>query len=92
MTHVNLNNIMLKVFDFNKRAIKAYEKCGFKIFGVWKNSHYFNGEYIDENLKDYINIVFPLTFFYTLIIFSHFLKTFSDHHDIVYVIRFSHNI
>lgn len=46
--YVNLNNVMLKVFDFNKRAIKAYEKCGFKTFGVWKNSHYFNGKYGDE--------------------------------------------
>lgn len=46
--YANLNNIMLKVFDYNKRAIKAYEKCGFKTFGVWKKSHYFNGEYSDE--------------------------------------------
>ena len=46
--YVNLNNVMLKVFDYNKRAIKAYEKCGFKTFGVWKKSHYFNGEYSDE--------------------------------------------
>ena len=46
--YVNLNNVMLKVFDYNKRAIKAYEKCGFKTFGVWKNSHYFEGEYVDE--------------------------------------------
>lgn len=46
--HINLNNIMLKVYSFNTGAIKAYEKCGFKTFGVWKNSHYFNGEYIDE--------------------------------------------
>lgn len=46
--YVNLNNIMLKVFDYNKRAIKAYEKCGFKVYGVWKKSHYFNGEYSDE--------------------------------------------
>ena len=46
--HINLNNIMLKVYSFNTGAIKAYEKCGFKTFGVWKNSHYFNGEYVDE--------------------------------------------
>lgn len=46
--HVNLNNIMLKVYSFNTGAIKAYEKCGFKTFGVWKNSHYFDGEYVDE--------------------------------------------
>lgn len=52
--HLNLNNIMLKVYDFNKRAIKAYEKCGFKKFGEWKKSHYFNGKYISEI---YMNIL-----------------------------------
>ncbi len=31
---LNLNNIMLTVKDFNKRAIRCYEKCGFKVFGV----------------------------------------------------------
>ena len=45
---LNLNNVMLRVYSFNKRAIKAYEKCGFKTFGVWKNSYYFDGEYCDE--------------------------------------------
>ena len=44
---LNLNNIMLKTYSFNKRAQKAYEKCGFKTFGVWKNSHYAEGEYAD---------------------------------------------
>ena len=44
---VNLNNIMLKVFSFNKRALRAYEKCGFKTFGVWEKSHYIDGEYHD---------------------------------------------
>ena len=52
--YVNLNNIMLRVFAFNKRAIKAYEKCGFKTYGVWKKAHYFNGEYLDEV---YMNIL-----------------------------------
>lgn len=45
--YLNLNNIMLKALDFNKRAIKAYEKCGFKIFGTWNECIYFNGKYID---------------------------------------------
>ncbi len=45
---LNLNNIMLKVFSFNKRAQKAYKKCGFKEFGVWKNSHFAEGKYHDE--------------------------------------------
>jgi RimJ/RimL family protein N-acetyltransferase len=30
---LNLNNVMLKVYSFNKRAIKSYEKVGFKIIG-----------------------------------------------------------
>ena len=34
--YLNLNNIMLRALAFNERAIKAYQKCGFKIFGTWK--------------------------------------------------------
>ena len=49
-----VNNIMLKAFSFNERAIKAYEKCGFKIFGIWKEAVYFNGEYVDDV---YMNIL-----------------------------------
>ena len=52
--HINLNNIMLRVYSFNIGAIKAYEKCGFKTFGIWKESHYFDGEYHDEI---YMNIM-----------------------------------
>lgn len=52
--YLNLNNIMLRVFDFNKRAISAYKKCGFKTFGIWKQSYYFEGKYNDEI---YMNIL-----------------------------------
>ena len=52
--YINLNNVMLRVFSYNKRAIKAYEKCGFKTFGIWKESHYFEGKYSDEI---YMNIL-----------------------------------
>lgn len=31
--YLNLNNIMLRVYSFNERAIKCYNKCGFKEFG-----------------------------------------------------------
>ena len=30
---LNLNSIMLIVNSFNERAIKSYEKCGFKLIG-----------------------------------------------------------
>ena len=31
---LNLHNIMIRVYEFNKRAIRSYEKIGFKRFGV----------------------------------------------------------
>lgn len=45
---LNLNNIMLKLLSFNSRAYKCYEKAGFRKFGIWKQSIYFNGKYYDE--------------------------------------------
>ena len=44
---MNLNKVKLGVFAFNKRAIKCYEKCGFKTEGVEKNEIFRNGEYHD---------------------------------------------
>jgi RimJ/RimL family protein N-acetyltransferase len=35
---LNLNNVMLKVYSFNKRAIKSYEKVGFKLIGNRRNA------------------------------------------------------
>jgi RimJ/RimL family protein N-acetyltransferase len=30
---LNLHNIMLSVLDFNQRAVRCYEKCGFQTIG-----------------------------------------------------------
>ena len=46
--NLNLNNIMLSVYSFNKRAIKVYESLGFKKFGTRHKSHYFKGKFYDE--------------------------------------------
>lgn len=46
--HMNLNKIKLNVFGFNKRAIKCYEKCGFKVEGVLKQELFRDGQYYDE--------------------------------------------
>lgn len=46
--YLNLKNIMLKVFSFNKRAIKSYEKIGFKVFGKRIEDYYLNGKWYDE--------------------------------------------
>lgn len=46
--NLNLNNVMLSVFSFNKKAIKVYESLGFKKFGIRHKSHYFKGQFYDE--------------------------------------------
>jgi len=47
---LNLHNIMLKVYDYNKNAIKCYEKTGFREIGIRR-------EAIHVNLKKH-NIVY----------------------------------
>ncbi|GHU24390.1 N-acetyltransferase [Spirochaetia bacterium] len=39
---LNLHNILLRVYDYNKRAIKIYEKIGFKIIGERREALYRN--------------------------------------------------
>lgn len=43
-----LNKIMLKVFSFNKRAIKSYKKNGFIEEGRLRQNIFRNGKYHDE--------------------------------------------
>ncbi|MDU4695304.1 MULTISPECIES: GNAT family N-acetyltransferase [Paenibacillus] len=45
---LNLNNIMLRVFEFNQPAIRCYEKAGFRVFGRRSRSYYVNNDYFDE--------------------------------------------
>lgn len=45
---MNVNKIKLHVFSFNKRAIKSYEKVGFKVEGVLREQIYREGKYHDE--------------------------------------------
>lgn len=49
---LNLNNIMLEVFGFNKRAIRSYEKAGFKIIGYRREAIILGGEKHDEIYMD----------------------------------------
>lgn len=44
---LNLNRIMLRVFDINTRAKRVYEKVGFVFEGTMRQAHYHNGEYVD---------------------------------------------
>lgn len=45
---LNLKNIMLRVFSYNQRAIRCYEKAGFKVFGRRTRCHQVNGQFHDE--------------------------------------------
>lgn len=49
---LNLNNIMLKVFEFNKIAIACYEKVGFKIVGSRRKAYFVRGDYHNEIFMD----------------------------------------
>lgn len=49
---LNLNSIMLIVHSFNKRAIRCYEKCGFKLIGKRRESLIIGPEKFDEYYMD----------------------------------------
>jgi RimJ/RimL family protein N-acetyltransferase len=46
--YLNLNNIMLEALCTNIKAVKCYEKCGFKKMGIRRESSYINGKYRDN--------------------------------------------
>jgi len=45
--HLNLHKIALRVYESNERAIKCYEKVGFKREGILKDEHFSGGRYED---------------------------------------------
>jgi RimJ/RimL family protein N-acetyltransferase len=49
---LNLNSVMLEVIDYNKRAIKCYEKCGFSIIGKKRQAIFIAGMFHDTLLFD----------------------------------------
>jgi RimJ/RimL family protein N-acetyltransferase len=52
---LRLHEIYLRVKAFNKRAVKAYEKAGFKPAGVLRQNHFFAGKYHDVYLMDVLD-------------------------------------
>jgi RimJ/RimL family protein N-acetyltransferase len=44
-TELNLHRISLTVFEYNQRAIRMYEKIGFKIEGINREYHYREGRH-----------------------------------------------
>lgn len=60
--YLNLNNINLTVMEFNQRAIKCYQKCGFKEVGRRRKANYINGNYYDSVLMDILKEEFNETY------------------------------
>ncbi len=50
--YLNLHEITLDVYEFNKRAIRCYEKVGFKEYGRRRECVYLNGKYYDKISMD----------------------------------------
>lgn len=47
---IGLHRVSLDVFSFNHRAIRAYEKAGFKHEGVLRDAGIYGGQYYDDVL------------------------------------------
>ena len=50
--YMNLHNIKLDLMEFNDRALKCYEKCGFKEYGRRRKCKFINGKYYDTISMD----------------------------------------
>jgi diamine N-acetyltransferase len=47
---LNLHRIWLRVFDFNRRAQRSYEKAGFKKEGMYREAQFHAGKFCDVYL------------------------------------------
>ena len=44
---LNLNRVYLTTLATNARALRCYEKCGFRRDGLWREASYIAGSYVD---------------------------------------------
>ena len=47
---LNLHRVELEVYDFNPRAMRCYEKVGFRREGTRRQAHFVNGAYHDVHM------------------------------------------
>ena len=46
-SHMNLHRVYLRVYSFNERGIRSYEKCGFRNEGIMRDDLFAHGKYHD---------------------------------------------
>jgi RimJ/RimL family protein N-acetyltransferase len=46
--YLNLHRVYLTVYAYNERAIRCYERCGFRHEGTMRQARYVDGQYHDE--------------------------------------------
>jgi len=51
-----IEKIKLLVYEYNLRAKKVYEKCGFTVVEILKDHHLFDGKYWDTYVMEYIKV------------------------------------
>lgn len=56
---LNLNRVALRVFDYNARAIRCYQKVGFREEGRLRQEHFHNGRYCDTVLMSILSGEWP---------------------------------
>lgn len=44
---MGLHKLYCEVFNFNKSVISLHQKFGFKVEGIFREHHYYDGEYVD---------------------------------------------
>lgn len=57
-TLLRLHNIMLTVSSFNERAIRAYTRAGFRVFGHRREAHHFGSQRYDNIYMDCLSSEF----------------------------------
>lgn len=48
--YLNLNRVSLRVYGYNERAIRCYQKSGFQHEGTMRQARYADGQYHDEHM------------------------------------------
>jgi RimJ/RimL family protein N-acetyltransferase len=66
-TGLNLHSIRLSVYSHNTRAIRAYERAGFRVIGRWRESYRLGGRALDTVFMDCLATEFESPNLYRLL-------------------------